>query len=136
MNLLVGALFGAISLLAPPALKAAEDPLTQWAGLWCSGRDEIGVFMRADGPGQTEPLYLYVERELTDADSYTVQGDAAPIGHTLSLTDGDCVIRAELSGEHLLISDNRRCERMSGSFSRRSFTRIRPRIHMVQGKAA
>jgi hypothetical protein len=63
MNLLVGVLFVVIGLFAPLTLKAAEDPLARWAGLWCSGRDEIGVFTRAADPNQTEP---YNEEHHTD----------------------------------------------------------------------
>ncbi|PKU21365.1 hypothetical protein [Telmatospirillum siberiense] len=113
-------------------VAAETDGLGQWTGLWCSGRDEIGVNTHADlgshADGQTAPLYLYVRLYLGDANSYTVEGPATPLGDGLELTDGECQIRAERRGTQMIVTDNHRCDKISAAFQHREFNRIKQHI--------
>ncbi|MTJ81118.1 MAG: hypothetical protein F8N37_08875 [Telmatospirillum sp.] len=120
-------------VITPIRFAAAEDgDLARWMGLWCSGTDEIGIFPRTDlghsAEGETAPLYLYVHRYMGEADASTLQGFANPNGDHFELADGECRIRAEMKDARLVITDNQRCNKISGVFHERRFTRMRERI--------
>lgn len=134
-----GRLFLSVILILPfitvgsiHVVAAETDGLDKWKGLWCSGRDEIGVYTRADlGPhavGQTASLYVYVRLNLGEANDYTVQGFVTPFGDNLELADGECRIGAEMHGAQMLVTDNHRCDKISGTFQHREFNRIKKNL--------
>jgi hypothetical protein len=108
-------------------VSSEQSLLSDWTGLWCSGKDEVGIFNReefASVPDKQAPFYMYVQRIWNDSNGYAVQGAAVFDGDSLVMSDGSCVIHAELKADNLLISDNQQCEKISGDFRRRIFKRI------------
>jgi len=124
---LLFAVLGSIRLAA-----AENNDLAQWTGLWCSGRDEIGIFTDSEyhrtGDDKNWGLYLYVRAYVNDASAYTVEGPASPDGKALNMIDGNCRIHAEIEGANLLVTDDGLCDKMSGAFRRRGFIRLTERI--------
>ena len=123
--------------IRPTDAGAAEaDDFGRWTGLWCSGHDEIGVNAQPElgqrANDQSRTLYIYVSLYLGTANSYTVEGPVTPMGDTLELTDGDCRVRAEIHGILMVVTDNRRCDKISAAFQRREFKRVSEYRHAKQ----
>jgi hypothetical protein len=73
-------------------------------------------------------LYLYVRVHISESSDYTVEGPISPAGNAFETIDGQCHIRGEIEGAALMITDDGHCDKMSGAFRHRSFTRVTGRI--------
>jgi len=116
----------------PLGSRAENDGSARWTGLWCSGRDELGIATKDNhntgAPSDRLALYAYVLVKLGDSDSYSVEGPISPSSGGFSLVDGECELKGELLGESISLTDNQHCDKISAAFNHTMFTRVTDRL--------